>query len=125
MHEQQSSLILLRKGGKPKDEEDYDEMDVYEKTAVKAFEEFTRVMRFKQVRVLMFYADPHLDKPFEDTTISDFFGVSVQRNELPLLMLVNMTEEKVEFFEPMEEISADKIADWVAQKVFMDLMVGI
>ena len=77
MHEQQSSLILLRKGGKPKGEEDYDEMEPYEKNAVKAFEDFTAAMRFKQARLLMFYADPHLDQPFEGTTVHQFFGVSV------------------------------------------------
>ena len=47
MHEAQSALILLKKGGKPKGEEDYDEMEQYEKNAVKAFEEFSNVMRFK------------------------------------------------------------------------------
>ena len=62
----------------------------------------------------MFYADPHLDEPFEGTTVADFFGVSVQRNELPLLMLVETEDEKVTFYEPMETITADTIADWVA-----------
>ena len=122
MHEEQSALILLKKGGKPKGEEDYEEMEPYERNAVEAFEKFCAAMRFKQNRLLVFYADPHLDQPFEGTTITDFFGVSVQRNEMPLLMMVETKEEKVSFYEPMEEITGDLIADWVAQKVFMDLM---
>ena len=97
-------------------------MDDYERNAVMAFEKFCLAMRFKQNRLLTFYADPHLDQPFDDTTITDFFGVSVQRNELPLLMLVETKDEKVSFYEPMEEITGDLIADWVAQRVFMDLM---
>ena len=54
--------------------------------------------------------------------MTDFFGVSVQRNELPLLMLVETKEEKVSFYEPMEGVTGDLVADWVAQRVFMDLM---
>ena len=47
MHEEQSALILLRKGGRPKGEEDYEEMDDYERSAVTAFEKFCQAMRFK------------------------------------------------------------------------------
>ena len=61
MHEEQSALILLKKGGKPKGEEDYEEMEPYERNAVEAFEKFCAAMRFKQNRLLVFYADPHLD----------------------------------------------------------------
>ena len=47
MHETQSALIMLRKGGKPKGDEDFDEMEAYEKNAVTAFKDFAEVMRFK------------------------------------------------------------------------------
>ena len=33
---------------------------------------------------------------------------------MPLLMMVETKEEKVSFYEPMEEITSDLIADWVA-----------
>ena len=32
---------------------------------------------------------------------------------MPLLMMVETKEEKVSFYEPMEEITGDLIADWV------------
>ena len=47
MHEEQSALILLKKGGEPKGEEDYEEMDGHERKAVMAFEQFCQAMRFK------------------------------------------------------------------------------
>ena len=37
-------------------------------------------------------------------------------------MLVETKEEKVSFYEPMEGVTGDLVADWVAQRVFMDLM---
>ena len=41
MHEAQTALILLRKDGKPDGEEDFEEMEPYEKNAVEAFEKFS------------------------------------------------------------------------------------
>ena len=38
------------------------------------------------------------------------------------IALVEAKEERVTFYEPMEDITADLIADWVAQRVFNDLL---
>ena len=45
-----------------------------DRKAVLAFEEFTAMVKFKQQRVLFFYADPFLDTPVDkETTIQEFF----------------------------------------------------
>jgi len=45
--------------------------------------------------------------------------------DLPLFMLVNPHEEKIDWFEPMPEISGEKLADFVASIVFYDLFETI
>ena len=41
------ALILLRHGGKPVSDEDFEEMDATDKNAVDAFEKFTSTIKFK------------------------------------------------------------------------------
>lgn len=71
------------------------------------------MVKFKQQRVLFFYADPFLDTPIDDTTtIQEFFQVNFQsKDDLPALMLANTKEESLDFFQPIETISEDTIAD--------------
>ena len=47
MDEKMFALILLRHGGKPVSDEDFEEMDATDKNAVDAFEKFTNTIRFK------------------------------------------------------------------------------
>lgn len=94
---------------------------------MEAFEQFTKTVRFKQQRILFFYADPFLDIPINiETTIQEFFKVKFEKKEdLPALMLVNTVDETVEFLQPIETISADSIADMVMSHVFSDLLMTI
>ena len=94
---------------------------------MEAFEKFTKTVKFKQQRVLFFYADPFLDTPVDEvTTIQEFFKVKFeQKEDLPALMLVNTADEIVEFLQPIETISADSIADMIMSHVFSDLLMTI
>ena len=94
---------------------------------MEAFEKFTKKVKFKQQRVLFFYADPFLDTPVDEvTTIQEFFKVKFeQKEDLPALMLVNTADEIVEFLQPIETISADSIADMIMSHVFSDLLMTI
>ena len=47
MDEKMFALILLRHGGKPMSDEDFEEMDATDKNAVDAFEKFTSTIKFK------------------------------------------------------------------------------
>ena len=73
--------------------------------------------------MLLFYADPFEDKPIDDfTTIQEFFGIEFKlKSDLPALMLVDPVNEKLEFFQPIEDVTVDSIADLVGQLVFVDL----
>ena len=57
------------------------------------------MVKFKQQRVLFFYADPWLDTPLGDgTNLQEFFSVNFTKKEdLPALMLANTKDEKLEF----------------------------
>lgn len=76
---------------------------------------------------MFFYADPFVDKPIDDvTTIQEFFRVEFQTKEdLPAMMLVDPVKEKIQFLQPIEEISEDLIADMVGEHAFVDLFSSI
>ena len=44
---------------------------------------------------------------------------------MPALMLANTLDEKLDFLQPIETISADAIADMVGEHVFVDLLMTI
>ena len=68
------AFVVVRNGGKPKGEEDMEEMMPDDQRVVEAFEAFTETIKFKQQRILFFYADPFLDTPMDDvTTLQEFF----------------------------------------------------
>ena len=70
MDEKMFAVVLVRAGGRPRSDEDYEEMQLDDKQAVEAFEKFTEKIKFKQQRVLFFYADPFKDTPVDgETTI--------------------------------------------------------
>ena len=85
------------------------------------------MIKFKQQRILFFFADPWADKAIDDvTTIQEFYGVEFKHKEdLPALMLVDTINEKIEFLQPIETISEDTIADMVGEHVFTDLISSI
>ena len=47
MDEKMFALVLLRHGGKPKGDEDFEEMKADDKNAIDAFEKFTNTIKFK------------------------------------------------------------------------------
>lgn len=85
-----------------------------------AFEKFTEMVKFKQNRILFFYADPFADTPVDDfTTLGEFFQVNFRNKEdLPAFMLADTQNEKLDFLQPIESISEDTIADMLGEKVF-------
>mmetsp|Transcript_14850 Transcript_14850/g.20092 ORF Transcript_14850/g.20092 Transcript_14850/m.20092 type:complete len:183 (+) Transcript_14850:745-1293(+) len=127
MDEQMFALVLVRSGGLPRTDEDFEVMEPDDKQAVTAFDKFAKIVKFKQQRALIFYADPFEDKPIdEETTIQEFFQVEFKsKRDLPALMLVNPITEKVEFLQPIEEVTEDTIADKVGELFFSDLFESV
>ena len=73
---------------------------------------------------MFFFADPVKDTPL-DTSIKNFVNVEFPLEDLPLFMLVNVVEEKIDWFEPMPEISTDRLADFVGTLAFFDLFEAV
>ena len=123
MDEQMFVVALIRSGGRPKSLEDYEEMADDDKNAVQAFESFSELIKFKQQRMLIIYADPWKDKAMDGMLdIQDFFMVEFkQKSDLPAIMIVDTIEEKVEFIQPIETVTEDVIGEAVSQIVFYDL----
>ena len=48
MDEKMFAVVLVRAGGKPLSEEDFEEMQPDDRQAVEAFEKFTQKIKFKQ-----------------------------------------------------------------------------
>ena len=48
MDEKMFAVVLVRAGGRPQTEEDYEEMFPDDKQAVEAFEKYTELIKFKQ-----------------------------------------------------------------------------
>ena len=68
MDEKMFAVVLLRNGGKPEGEEEFEEMLPDDQKAVQEFDKFIKIVKFKQNRALFFYADPFEDKPLDDIT---------------------------------------------------------
>lgn len=58
MDEKMFALVLIRSGGLPRTDEDFEVMLPDDLTAVTAFNKFSKMIKFKQQRALVFYADP-------------------------------------------------------------------
>ena len=112
--------MLLRQGGLPKSEEDFDEMDRSELRVVNSFNAFIDKLMFKQQRVLWFFADPR-DAPVDAVALTEFFKIKIEDEQMPALLLIKTKEQKVVRFEEVESITQNKIAKWVFANAFTDL----
>ena len=121
MFDSLNSLVFLRKNGNPENFEEFEGRDDVESKAILEFKTFTDSLMFKQQRIMFFYSDPQKDIPLEDTTIESFFQIDMNSVKLPGVMLVKPKEEKVVFFDPISEMTADELAVFIFDYVFSDL----
>lgn len=121
MHESPFLCVLVREGGRPRSEEDFSELGGVDKQSTEAFNGFLDRFQFQQNRVLFFHADPYLDMAVGTQTIKEFLNVDFAREDLPLMILVNVEAESIEFFEPRDDMTEDGISDFISGHVFYDL----
>ena len=65
------------------------------------------------------------DEPVQNTNLMNFVNVEFPMEDLPLFMLVNTADENIHWFEPMDQISSDALANFVGEIVFYDLFDAI
>lgn len=95
MKDQTDCIMLVRNGGLPESDEDFEEMDKTEKRVVRQFTQFVDNLLFKQQRILWFFADPN-DKPLNGVPLTEFFRIDP--NPLPALIYVSPKSKTVQFF---------------------------